>query len=59
MLLETHIQELAKVIGLVCHAHCNWETVPLHPRCALLLKAEVRSLLSPFIHCACSDHMEA
>ena len=59
MLLETHIQNLAKVIGHVCNAHRNWETAPLHLRRDLLIKTEVRPFFSRFVHCAFSDRVKA
>ena len=57
MLLETHIQQLAEVIGHVCNAHSNWETVPRQVRRALLLWPEVLPILFRLNHCAFSDRI--
>jgi hypothetical protein len=57
MLLETPVQKLAEVIGHVCNAHSNWETVPRQVRRALPLETEVLPFLSRFIHCAFSNRV--
>lgn len=55
MLLETHIQQLAEVVGHVCNAHRNWETVPRQVSRALPFEIEVLTTLSPFVHRAFSE----
>jgi len=55
MLLETHIQQLAEVIGHVCNAHSNLETVTRQVSRALPFEIEVLTTLSPFVHRAFSE----
>ncbi|OAN70607.1 hypothetical protein A8B82_22115 [Sulfitobacter sp. EhC04] len=51
MLFKTYIQQLAEVIGHVCNAHINWETVPRQMRRALFISAEIRPFLIRWVHC--------
>ncbi|WP_180957744.1 hypothetical protein [Neptunicoccus cionae] len=51
MLLETRAEKPAEVIGHVCNAHSNWETVPRQVRRALFIGAEIRPFLIRWVHC--------